>query len=134
MRPLNLEPVAEEEEEAGRPSGATSAGCAPGGRIGPSPCVTAQSASVPAGSSHWEVVDGPLMACGEPAGYLNSDESFKNHVLSLEFRSSEVTNSGGASVPHRRPEATRFKSGSNSRPASTPARSSARRKRRAISR
>lgn len=37
----------------------------------PKPCVTAleRSASdVPAGSSHWEVVDGLLMPCGEPIG------------------------------------------------------------------
>jgi Domain of Unknown Function (DUF1080) len=60
----------------------------------PSPCATKQSASVPAGSSHWEVVDGLLTACGEPAGYLNSDKSFRNFVLSLEFRTSELANSG----------------------------------------
>ena len=34
------------------------------------------------------------MACGEPAGYLNSDQSYKNTVLSLEFRTSEEANSG----------------------------------------
>ncbi len=60
----------------------------------PTPCKTKQSASTPAGSSHWEVVDGLLTACGEPAGYLNSDQSFKNAVLSLEFRTSELANSG----------------------------------------
>ena len=60
----------------------------------PTPCVTKQSASTPAGSSHWEVVEGLLTACGEPAGYLNSDQSFRNHVLSLEFRTSELANSG----------------------------------------
>ena len=40
---------------------------------------------LPAGSSRWEVRDGALTPCGEPAGYLNSDQSFKNFVLSLEF-------------------------------------------------
>jgi hypothetical protein len=60
----------------------------------PRPCATSQSASTPAGSSHWEVVEGLLTACGEPAGYLNSDRSFRNHVLSLEFRTSELANSG----------------------------------------
>jgi hypothetical protein len=63
----------------------------------PKPCVGARGASpaaVPAGGSHWEVVDGLLTACGEPTGYLNSDQSFKNFVLSLEFRCSEETNSG----------------------------------------
>jgi hypothetical protein len=51
-------------------------------------------AKAPAGSSHWEVVDGALIGCGEPAGYLNSDQSFKNFVLSLEFRTTEDANSG----------------------------------------
>ena len=52
------------------------------------------SATVPAGGSHWEVVDGLLTGCGKPAGYLTSDGSYKNFVLSLEFRCSEDTNSG----------------------------------------
>ena len=60
----------------------------------PTPCVTKQSASTPAGSSHWEVVDGLLTACGAPAGYLNSDQSYKNFILSLEFKTSETANSG----------------------------------------
>ncbi len=63
----------------------------------PTPCVTAAGRSgsaVPAGGSHWEVVDGLLMACGEPTGYLTSDQSFKNFVLSIEFRCAEDTNSG----------------------------------------
>jgi hypothetical protein len=63
----------------------------------PKPCTGATgSAAVvaPAGGSHWEVVDGLLTGCGEPAGYLNSDASYKNFVLSLEFRCSEDTNSG----------------------------------------
>jgi hypothetical protein len=63
----------------------------------PKPCVTAQKASasaVPAGSSQWEVANGLLTPCGEPAGYLNSDQSYKNFVLSLEFRTTEEANSG----------------------------------------
>jgi hypothetical protein len=62
----------------------------------PKPCATALkgSASVPAGSSRWEVVDGLLMPCGEPTGYLTSDQSFKNFVLSIEFKCGEDTNSG----------------------------------------
>lgn len=47
-----------------------------------------------AGVSHWEVVDGLLVPCGEPTGYLNSDQSFKNFVLSIEFKCGEVANSG----------------------------------------
>jgi hypothetical protein len=62
------------------------------------PCVGAPKASatavVPAGGSHWEVVDGLLIGCGEPPGYLTSDASYKNFVLSLEFRTGNDTNSG----------------------------------------
>jgi hypothetical protein len=39
-------------------------------------------------------VDGLLTPCGEPAGYLNSDRSFRNFVLSIEFRCGVDTNSG----------------------------------------
>jgi hypothetical protein len=82
----------------GRGRGGAPAPAAPGAlpAVGsaPAPCVTKQSAAVPASSSHWEVVDGLLMACGEPAGYLNSDQSYRNFVLSLEFRTSELANSG----------------------------------------
>jgi hypothetical protein len=61
----------------------------------PKPCVTAAGRSDAApGASHWEVVDGLLTACGEPPGYLTSDQSFKNFVLSIEFRCGELTNSG----------------------------------------
>jgi hypothetical protein len=81
-----------------RAGGAAPAPAAPGAlpavNPSPTPCTTKQSASTPAGSSHWEVVDGLLTACGAPAGYLNSDQSYKNFVLSLEFRTSETANSG----------------------------------------
>lgn len=82
----------------GRAGGAAPAPAQPGAlpavNSSPTPCVTKQSASTPAGSSHWEVVDGLLTACGAPAGYLNSDQSYRNFVLSLEFRTSETANSG----------------------------------------
>jgi hypothetical protein len=82
----------------GRAGGAATAPAQPGAlpQVGsnPAPCVTKQSASTPAGSSHWEVVDGALTACGAPTGYLNSDQSFKNFVLSLEFKTSQDANSG----------------------------------------
>ncbi len=82
----------------GRAGGAAPAPAQPGALPAvnetPTPCVTKQSASTPAGSSHWEVVDGLLTGCGAPAGYLNSDQSYKNFVLSLEFRTSETANSG----------------------------------------
>jgi hypothetical protein len=68
------------------------------GQVGsPKPCVGARGESasvVPAGGSHWEIVDGLLMPCGEPTGYLTSDQSYKNFVLSIEFKCGDDTNSG----------------------------------------
>ena len=78
----------------GAPPAPAQPGALPAVNPSPTPCVTKQSASTPAGSSHWEVVDGLLTACGSPAGYLNSDQSYRNFVLSLEFRTSETANSG----------------------------------------
>lgn len=49
---------------------------------------------MPVGSSHWEVVDGLLMPCEEPTGYLTSDQPYKNFVLSIEFKCGEDANSG----------------------------------------
>jgi hypothetical protein len=63
----------------------TSSPCAPG-RI--------QPVAGPAGASQWEIVDGLLMACGDPAGYLTTDQSYGNFVLSIEFRTGADTNSG----------------------------------------
>jgi hypothetical protein len=77
---------------AGTPPPAPAPGALPAVGTAPKPCVAA--AAVPAGSSHWEVIDGALTGCGEPAGYLNSDKSYGNFVLSLEFRASEAANSG----------------------------------------
>jgi len=45
-------------------------------------------------SSHWDVVDGTLSPCGDPAGYLTSVESYQNFVLTVDFRTGEDTNSG----------------------------------------
>ena len=67
-------------------------GALPAVSTSPKPCATA--ATAPAGRSHWEVVDGALSGCGAPAGYLSSDQSFKNFVLSLEFKTTEEANSG----------------------------------------
>ncbi|HXI31795.1 MAG TPA: DUF1080 domain-containing protein [Vicinamibacterales bacterium] len=65
------------------------------GQVGtPKPCAAARSEPVPPGGSHWQVVDGLLTACGEPTGYLTSDRSYRNFVLSLEFRCGADTNSG----------------------------------------
>ena len=79
---------------AGTPAPPAQPGVLPAVGSAPKPCITKSSAAVPAGSSHWEVVDGLLTACGEPAGYLSSDQSYRNFVLSLEFRTSENANSG----------------------------------------
>jgi len=65
------------------------------GQVGtPKPCVAARAGAAPARASHWEVVDGLLTACGEPTGYLTSDRSYKNFVLSIEFKTADDTNSG----------------------------------------
>ena len=68
------------------------------GQFGSSkPCVAARGESAsaaPAGGSHWEVVDELLTPCGDPAGYLTSDQSYKNFVLSIEFKTGGDTNSG----------------------------------------
>jgi opacity protein-like surface antigen len=64
------------------------------GQVGtPKPCV-GRATPTPAGGSHWEVVDGLLIACGEPTGYLTSDRSYMNFVLSIEFKCAAETNSG----------------------------------------
>ena len=61
----------------------------------PKPCVTASARSAaPGGTSRWEVVDGSLVPCGEPTGYLTSDRSFKNFVLSIDFKCGDDVNSG----------------------------------------
>jgi hypothetical protein len=66
------------------------------GQIGtPKSCLAARAEpTVPAGGSHWEIVDGLLTPCGEPTGYLTSDRSYKNFVLSIEFKCGGDTNSG----------------------------------------
>ena len=79
-------------------SGAGRSGAPPAptpGQIGtPKPCVTRFQSATPAGASHWEVVDGTLSACDAPTGYLTSDRSYKNFVLSIEFKTAAETNSG----------------------------------------
>jgi hypothetical protein len=83
------------------PSAAGRSGAPPApqpGQVGtPKPCGPARAESTPAvptGGSHWQVVDGSLVACGEPVGYLTSDRSYTNFVLSIEFRCADDTNSG----------------------------------------
>jgi hypothetical protein len=67
------------------------------GQFGTSkPCLTASAPTpaIPTGASHWEIVDGLLTGCGDPAGYLISDGTYKNFVLSLEFKTGADSNSG----------------------------------------
>jgi hypothetical protein len=78
----------------GAPPAAPQPGVLPAVGSTPKPCVAGLQSPVPAGASHWEVVDGLLTACGEPAGYLTSDRSYRNFVLSIEFRAGEEANSG----------------------------------------
>lgn len=78
---------------AGAPPAAPQPGALPAVGSAPTPCTTASKTAAP-GVSHWEVVDGALTPCAEPAGYLNSDQSYRNFVLSLEFKTSEEANSG----------------------------------------
>jgi len=80
----------------GRPS-ATPQTPSPGQVGTPKPCIARRAEpepAVPPGGSHWQVVDGSLTPCGEPTGYLTSDRSYKNFVLSIEFKCSADTNSG----------------------------------------
>jgi len=49
---------------------------------------------VPGAASRWEVVDGLLIPCGDPAGYLTFKEDFKDFVLDVDFRTGDDTNSG----------------------------------------
>jgi len=82
--------------------GAAARGAAPAqpgamAQVGSDPraCSTPEGkAEVPPGSSHWEVINGAISPCGDPTGYLTSEESFKDFVLSIEFRCAEDTNSG----------------------------------------
>jgi len=70
-------------------------GAAPAQGSNPRACSTPQGqAPVVASASHWDVVKGTLSPCGDPAGYLTSKESYKDFVLTVDFRTGEDTNSG----------------------------------------
>ena len=71
------------------------AGAAPAQGSHPRPCSTPMGqAAVSQGASHWEVIHGALSPCGETAGYLMSKESYRNLVLTIDFKTAEDTNSG----------------------------------------
>ncbi len=82
----------------GAPKGANAPaqpGVAPAQGFNPRGCSTPLGqALVPAGASHWEVIDGALSPCGEASGYLSSKETFKDFVLTIDFRTGADTNSG----------------------------------------
>src|SRR5579864_5890893 len=66
----------------GRQNKAPAPSAAPQVGSNPRACSTPVGlAPVPAGASHWEVVDGLLVPCGEPVGYLTSKASYKDFVL-----------------------------------------------------
>lgn len=70
-------------------------GAAPQVGSNPRTCSTPLgTAAVPPGASHWDVIDGALSPCGEPAGYLTSKENYKDFVLTVDFKTAEDTNSG----------------------------------------
>src|SRR5215472_7520732 len=62
----------------------------------PEPCTssTAKTAAWEKAAAHWEVKDGAIRGCDAGPGYLASDRTFKNFVLSLEFKAGRDTNSG----------------------------------------
>jgi len=71
----------------GQNSGAAKQGSAVGSH--PRACTTSSG-----GASNWEVVDGLLVPCGEPAGYLTSKNDYRDFILDVDFRTGEDTNSG----------------------------------------
>lgn len=68
-------------------------GAVPAVGSNPQACST-PLAELPAGASHWEVLHGSLVPCGDPAGYLTSKADYKNFVLDVDFKTGEDTNSG----------------------------------------
>ena len=78
-------------DSAGTP-GAAKQGTAPA--VGSNPRACSTLLPVPSGASHWEVVDGLLVPCGDPAGYLTSKKDFKDFILDVDFRTADDTNSG----------------------------------------
>jgi hypothetical protein len=71
-------------------------GAAPSVGSNPRACSTpAGQAPVAAGASHWEVSGGTLSPCGDPAGYLTSVESYKDFVLTVDFRTGAESTTGG---------------------------------------
>jgi hypothetical protein len=62
--------------------------------VGSNPRACDKPAPIAAGASHWEVAGGTLSPCGDPAGYLTSVESYKDFVLTVDFRTAEDANSG----------------------------------------
>ena len=77
------------------PAPAPQPGALPAVGSSPRPCSDATAkAALPIGGSRWEVVNGSISPCGDPAGYLTSTASFRDFVLTTDFRTAENTNSG----------------------------------------
>ena len=88
---------------AGQGRASPAPGKAPTPSASPAPAVGSnpRSCSTPlglapalSGGSHWEVIDGLLAPCGEPAGYLTTKENYRDFILDLDFKTGEDTNSG----------------------------------------
>ena len=70
-------------------------GAAPAVGSNPRACSTPLGlAALSPGASHWEIIHGLLVPCGDPAGYLSSKTEYKDFVLRVDFRTGEDTNSG----------------------------------------
>src|SRR5579863_10409673 len=62
--------------------------------VGSNPRACAGNANTPEGGSHWEVMHGMLSPCGDPAGYLSTEKTFRDFMLRVDFRTGNDTNSG----------------------------------------
>ena len=75
--------------------GSAQPGAAPAVGSNPRTCSTPEGqAAVAEGASHWDVGAGSLSPYGDPAVYLTSNASYKDFVLTADFRTGEDTNSG----------------------------------------
>lgn len=82
------------------------------------------STSAPPATGDWSVAHGAIVCPGTSSGWLASNDSYTNFELKLQFRGSEKVNSGvflrstKAGAPHQ--TGYECKSGTTSRPATTP--------------
>jgi hypothetical protein len=81
-------------QNSGAPKQATAPAPGAAPAVGSNPRACSSPSRIAPGASRWEVVNGSLLPCGEPAGYLTSKENYKDFVLDVDFRTGEDTNSG----------------------------------------